>query len=87
MASLAWHTTGHLHGDSGTFEGRCGLLPSNSEKELMGTYESGWYKPTLTKCVVHIASGTYSCNTVYIFHLEHQRHLIAHLSQHKLSQF
>lgn len=87
VASLAWHTTGRLHGDSGTFEGRCGLLPSNIEKELMGSCESGWYKPMLTICVLHIASGTYSCKNVLIFHLEHRRRLIAHLSQHKLSQF
>lgn len=35
VASLAWHTTGRFHGDSGTSEGRCGLLPSDDRRRLM----------------------------------------------------
>ena len=35
MASLAWHIAGRFHGDSGTSEGRCGLLPSDDWRRLM----------------------------------------------------
>lgn len=87
MASLAWNTAARLHGDSGTSEGRCGLLPSDDQRWLMvGEPKSLQHKHMLPVCVQQIASGTYSCNTVFIFHFEHWRHFITHLSQYKLSQ-
>lgn len=74
VASLAWHTVGRLHGDSGTSEGRCGLLPCDHRRWIMvGELKSLQHKHMLPACVQQIASGARYCSAVFIFRSVHWR--------------